>query len=118
MRPVRLSGPVTLYTEIMPTQDATLNLTVEEADGLHRAVDILLAAGAREVYVFGSALETRFNRSSDIDVAVSGLPPEKFFRTFANISRCFERSVDLVDLDEENAFTAYLKSHGDLVRVG
>jgi len=33
-------------------------------------------------------------------------------------SRALGRPVDLIDLDEENPFTRYLKSKRDLLRVG
>ena len=55
---------------------------------------------------------------SDIDMAVSGLPPEVFFRAMGIASRVLGGQVDLVDLDEDNPFTAYLKHHQELVRVG
>ena len=53
-------------------------------DEMNRLVDkaasALKAAGAKEVYVFGSASKGRMRPNSDIDIAVSGLPPEVFFR--------------------------------------
>lgn len=84
---------------------------------LERAATLLKAAGAREVYVFGSAVENRFREDSDIDLAVAGLPPEIFFATMGRLANLFDRPVDLVDLDEADPFTTYLRSKGLLRRV-
>jgi hypothetical protein len=51
-------------------------------------------------------------------MAVSGLPPEVFFRAMAAAHDALGCPLDLVDLDEDNAFTRYLKSKGELLRVG
>jgi predicted nucleotidyltransferase len=78
----------------------------------------LKAAGAREVYVFGSASKGRLRPNSDVDMAVSGLPPEVFFRAMAAAHEALGRPLDLIDLDEDNPFIRYLKNKGELLRVG
>lgn len=83
-----------------------------------KAAAALKAAGAREVYVFGSAGKGKLRPDSDVDIAVSGLPPEVFFRAMGKASRAVGRPVDLIDLDVENPFTRYLKEEGELRRVG
>jgi predicted nucleotidyltransferase len=85
---------------------------------LEAAVAALKAAGAREVYLFGSASTGKMRPNSDVDIAVSGLPPEVFFRAMAAAHDALGRPVDLVDLDEDNGFTRYLKNRGELLRVG
>jgi predicted nucleotidyltransferase len=45
---------------------------------VEKAASVLKAAGAREVYAFGSALRGELRENSDLDLAVSGLPPEAF----------------------------------------
>ena len=85
---------------------------------IEEAAAALKAAGAREVYVFGSAAKGELRDNSDVDMAVSGLPPEVFFRAMGKASRALRRPVDLVDLDEDNPFTRYLKEEGELRRVG
>ena len=82
-----------------------------------RAADILKKAGATEVFVFGSATTGQMRSDSDIDLAVSGLPPELFFDSMAKTHAVLNRSLDLVDLDEQTPFTRYLKSKGRLLRV-
>lgn len=86
-------------------------------DLLRRGAALLRAAGAREVYVFGSVATGRTHEGSDVDLAVAGLPPESFFATMAHLEDLFEGNVDLVDLDDATPFTAYLKARGFLRRV-
>ena len=90
----------------------------EMATMVQKAVAALKAAGAREVYLFGSAARGTMDEHSDVDLAVRGLPPEVFFRAMAAAHDALGRPLDLVDLDEENPFTRYLNERGDLVRVG
>ncbi len=85
---------------------------------VEKAVAALKAAGAREVYLFGSAAKGTIRENSDVDLAVSGLPPEVFFRAMAQASRALGRPLDLIDLDHDNPFTRYLKEKGELQRVG
>jgi predicted nucleotidyltransferase len=85
---------------------------------IEKAAAALKAAGAREVYIFGSARKGKLRPGSDVDMAVSGLPPEVFFRAMARASRALGRPIDLIDLDEDNPFTRYLKEEGEFQRVG
>jgi predicted nucleotidyltransferase len=93
-------------------------MTDELKVSIDKAASALRAVGAKEVYVFGSASKGQMRPDSDVDLAVSGLPPEVFFRAMGMASRALGRQVDLVDLDEDNPFTEYLKHHQELVRVG
>ena len=86
-------------------------------DQLEQGAALLKAAGAREVYVFSSIAKERAREDSDIDLAVAGLPPEIFFATMGRLANLFDRTVDLVDLDEASPFTTYLRSQGMLRRV-
>ena len=91
----------------------------EDMKGLvDKAACALKAVGAKEVYVFGSAAHGTFRENSDVDIAVSGLPAEVFFRAMAKASRALGRPVDLVDLDQDTDFTRYLRQEGELLRVG
>lgn len=82
------------------------------------AAAALKSAGAREVYVFGSAAHGRQGVTSDLDLAVSGLPPAVFYRAGARVTELVGRDVDLVDLDSPTPFTRYLCEENELVRVG
>jgi predicted nucleotidyltransferase len=85
---------------------------------IHRAAAELKTAGAREIYVFGSAAKGGENAASDLDLAVSGLPPSIFYRMGARVSDLAGCSVDLIDLDVNTPFTRYLRAENELVRVG
>ena len=92
-------------------------MTEEFSKRVELAARALLAAGARQVYLFGSALTDDFRDNSDVDLAVEGLPPEVFFSAMAEAGDILQRPLDLIDLDEDNPFTRYLKEEGELVRV-
>ena len=81
-------------------------------------VNALKSLGAQEVYVFGSAATGRMRDASDVDVAVSGIPAERFLDAIGRAADALGRSVDLVDLDEDTPFTRYLRREGELRRVG
>ena len=81
---------------------------------IRKAAEILKEAGAREVYLFGSAARGTPRQDSDIDLAVSGLPAEKFFQAMGQAADILQRPLDLVDLDEDNLFTQYLKEEPEL----
>lgn len=81
------------------------------------AAAALKAAGAREVYLFGSAARGEMRAESDVDLAVTGLPPEAFFQALGLAEDALGRPLDLVDLDEVTPFTRYLQEEGELVRV-
>ena len=83
-----------------------------------RAAEVLKAAGAREVYVFGSAARPRGMPPQDVDLAVSGLPPEVFFKAYGAAGDVLDLPLDLLDLDDETPIVNYLKEKGKLVRVG
>jgi len=93
-------------------------MDIKVGEKLGNAVAALKAAGAREVFLFGSGAKESLRESSDVDLAVSGLPPDVFFRAMAAAHDALGRPLDLIDLDEDNPFTRYLKDEGELRRVG
>jgi predicted nucleotidyltransferase len=100
---------------ILPVKD----ISADEISGVvGEAAAALRAAGAREVYLFGSAAKGQLGLTSDVDLAVSGLPPESFYRAMARAASILGRPLDLVDLDEDTPFTRYLRDEGELRRVG
>jgi predicted nucleotidyltransferase len=58
--------------------------------------------GAEKVIVFGSLLHReRFRSDSDIDIAVSGIPPQQFFRAIYDVAlgeKDFD--IDVVDIED------------------
>ena len=90
------------------------NATQSEVEKVAR---ILLQAGAREVFLFGSAAHGKERAESDLDLAVRGLPPERFFVAMSAIAFAISVPFDLIDLDDKNPFTNYLETEGELLRV-
>jgi len=87
-------------------------------DAIAQAAQALRQEGATAVYVFGSAATGQLREGSDIDLAVVGLPPERFFIAMGLAADLLDRALHLVDLDEDSPFTRYLKSQGGLQLVG
>jgi uncharacterized protein len=88
------------------------------ANSIEQLVAVLKKSGAKTVYLFGSAAKGTMRNDSDVDLAVSGLPPENFFKALSVASSLFDRPVHLIDLDEVTPFTRYLIEEGELQRVG
>jgi predicted nucleotidyltransferase len=84
---------------------------------IDKAADILKAAGCYECYIFGSLAEGRSGERSDIDLAVRGLPPERFFYISGQLSRQVRRPIDLVDLDDGSRFSLKLQRREAMMRV-
>ena len=92
--------------------------TTTEREAIALASSILREQGATAVYLFGSAATGRLRDGSDIDLAIAGLPPERFFRAMGLAADVLDRPLSLVDLDEDTPFTRYLRAEGGLQRVG
>ena len=56
--------------------------------------------GASRVVVFGSVLdETRFHATSDLDLAVWGLPPANYIKALARLMTLSDCAIDLVEAE-------------------
>ena len=84
---------------------------------IDKAADILKAAGCQECYVFGSISDGRSNERSDMDIAIRGLPPERFFYVYGLLARQVERPIDLIDLDDDSRFSRKLQRREAMMRV-
>lgn len=92
-------------------------MTTVSASEIQRAIDILLSNGAREVYLFGSHARGDATPGSDLDLAVRGMPPERFYRAVGQTCCALSIPVDIVDLDDSSPALDYLKEHGNFLRV-
>ena len=92
-------------------------LTTCTPEAIAAAAKLLRDMGATEVYVFGSASTGTLRPDSDIDMAVSGLPPKVFFSAVSKASDLLGRPLDLLDLDDDTPIVRYIRASGDLVRV-
>lgn len=86
-------------------------------DPVARAAAILREEGAREVYVFGSRARGAGRPDSDLDLATSGLPAERFISAMSRVVKETRCAVDLIDVDRDQVFVNYLRSKGEFRRV-
>ena len=94
-----------------------LPMTPREKAAVAKAARLFRDLGASQVFIFGSAVKGQLRPDSDIDMAVSGLPPRVYFSAVNQASDLVGRPVDLMDLDDDTPLVRYLRASGDLVRV-
>ena len=85
---------------------------------LKEAATILTGFGAAEVYLFGSYADGRARADSDVDLAVTALPPELYFEALGALLEKLGRHVDIVNLDRNTPIARRLRERGELVRLG
>ena len=69
------------------------------------------AFDVRAVWLFGSAALDD-SQARDIDLAVEGLPAEKFFDFYARLYFELPKPVDLVDLSQEPPIASIVREKG------
>src|ERR1700733_2611296 len=92
-------------------------MTTREQEAVSMVAKLFIGLGASQVFVLGSAVKGQLRPNSDIDIAVSGLPPLVYFSAISQASDLIGRPVDLVDLDDDSGRVRYLRGSGELVRV-
>ncbi|MGD8626256.1 MAG: nucleotidyltransferase domain-containing protein [Anaerolineae bacterium] len=99
-----------------------MNLSVQLPElyrkDINRAVEILVTGGCSQVFLFGSVREGNVREDSDIDLAVRGCPQGRFFYLWGKLMLELDRSVDLINLDGQDAFGHYLEKEGELIQIG
>ena len=98
----------------------TENIAIPEVfqEDISRAVRILKEGRCSEIFLFGSGVTGKIKDGSDIDLAIRGCPQGYFFQLLGRLLWELDHSVDLVNLDTQDAFAQYLQKEGALVRVG
>ena len=98
--------------------DKLSNLPYSYQEDIKKATQILKENGAKEVFIFGSIANDKFNENSDIDIAVRGLNEKDFYRVASILMFELENEIDLVDLDDKtNRFSQMLLKSDMLVRI-
>jgi predicted nucleotidyltransferase len=93
------------------------SLSEKDSQELEAAIALLKGYGAQEIFLFGSMARGDMDEYSDWDLAVRGLPPAAYFNALARLMKILSRTVDLVDLDEENPFTVHVTAKEEFTRV-
>ncbi len=84
---------------------------------VEKAIEILKNEGCEDVYLFGSLAKGDIKEGSDIDLAIKGCPPGKYFNLIGKLMVELNHSVDLVNLDKDEDFAFFLSEEGELVYV-
>ncbi len=95
----------------------TIQLPQVYQKDIQRAASILKEAGCTQVFLFGSVATGKVRDGSDLDLAVRGCPPDKFFHLLGRLLMTLDHPVDLVDLDVDDPFARYLERKGRLIPV-
>jgi len=69
---------------------------------------------ASKIILFGSSLEQE-KESSDIDIAVEGVPDLQFFSFYGELIFNLSKPVDVVDLKKKNKFNNLILSNGKII---
>jgi len=67
--------------------------------------------GVKRVWLFGSSVEDE-QHAKDIDLAVEGLAPEKFFDFYGRLFFELPKPVDLVDLSQNPPIATIIRQKG------
>ena len=93
-------------------------LPLDYINDVNKAVNILKSAGCSEIYIFGSLVSGLYKKTSDIDLAVKGLPKKIFFKISGKLMMELEHRFDLVELDDEdNNFSKFILENEVFIRV-
>jgi predicted nucleotidyltransferase len=65
---------------------------------INEVIRISKEYGAEEVFLFGSCLEES-ESANDIDIAVKGVNPEKFFEMYGKILGAAKSQIDLIPIE-------------------
>jgi uncharacterized protein len=63
------------------------------------------------ILLFGSSADAS-RRANDIDLAVEGIPPEKYFKFYGELFHDLSKPVDLIDLSMKSKFTQLVRRDG------
>ena len=83
---------------------------------LTKAIEYLKSIGCKEIFLFGSLADGTFTKFSDIDLAISGISPAKFFEAVVDLPSILDHKVDLIALDYiSEDFKKKIRSEGELI---
>ena len=87
-------------------------------EDIKKANIFLKNEGCKTVFLFGSMVTGKIHENSDIDIGITGLPPEKFFKVYSKLYMNMDNEFHLVDFDYEKDFFSLLDRHGEVIEVG
>jgi len=84
---------------------------------IENAAFCLKEEGCTDIFLFGSLVTGKYNDSSDIDLGIKGLPPQKYIRTYSKLNNIIKNKFDLIDFDENNDLFNLLDSIGEIISI-
>jgi len=87
-------------------------------EDIKKATNFLKNEGCKTVFLFGSMVKGKIHENSDIDLGISGLPPQKYLKVYAQLDKEISSKIDLVDFDTNEEFFSLLNSIGEVVTIG
>ena len=104
---LRMVSPAQVRAQLERREAARREAGERRASALRARLPAMAAAlrahGAARVVLFGSLAAGTPTSASDVDLAVEGLPPERFFAALAEVMKLAACPVDLVRLEEAPA---------------
>lgn len=73
--------------------------------------------GVAMVLLFGSAADLD-REARDIDLAVEGLDPARFFKFYGDLLFSLSKPVDVIDLSRDSKFTRLVRQEGIRIYAG
>ena len=86
-------------------------------EDIDAVVEYLKSIGCSEIYLFGSVAAGVDSESSDLDIAVRGIPADRFFAVYGQVLCRSSRPVDLVELDLQATLGQQILSTSHVRRV-
>lgn len=93
---------------------------MELSPAVREAAQALMAAGAQEIYVFGSHARGSAGPEAEIDFAVRGLEWMALHQLICDLPHRVGAPVEIISLDEETPYALHLESairRGQAIRV-
>ena len=94
------------------------NYPIKYKNDIEAAISMLKSEGCSSIYLFGSLVTGDYHENSDIDLGVTGLAPNLYFRTCSKLSNILKNQFDLVDFDLNPEFLNLLKSIDEIIQIG
>ena len=92
-------------------------IPVKYQEDIKKATNFLKNEGCKTVFLFGSMVTGKIHENSDIDLGISGLPPQKYLKVYAQLDKEISTKVDLVDFDTNEDLFSLLNSIGEVVSI-
>lgn len=74
-------------------------------------LDLARRYDVRQILLFGSSADPK-REAADIDLAVDGIVPERFFSFYGELIFALSKPVDLIDLSADTKFTRLIHREG------